>query len=247
MLRMVGLSALALFLSACASTYSLSPQASGSQEVTYDRGMAVLMSRKEHGAVRVAPSATTFGEERPSLVVVAFNDSSGGANLGAENVQVFTASGGSVRVFTYEQLVKEAKNAAAWQAFAVALSGAANAYAASQPSTTYTNGSIYGRGGYTGFGATTTTYNPANAALANSINQARTDRSIAQIGATLDATITDLKDNMLRTTTIAPGEAFGGRVVFAKPKFEKDGARTLRVVVKFNGDEHEFTFAVGPS
>jgi len=237
----------ALSLAACATTYSVTPVATSAQNVTYDHGSPMVMSKKENGAVRVAPTSTAF-QGRMSLGVVAFNDSKVSANLGTENVRVFTAAGTPVRVFTYEQLAKEAKTAAAWQAFAVALAGAANTYAASQPATVNTYGTAYGsRGGSVTYASTATVYNPANAALANSINQAQTNRSIGQISATLDATLANLGSNILRTTTIEPGNAFGGNVVIDKPKFAKGEEQALRILVTFDGEEHEFKFSVGAS
>jgi hypothetical protein len=247
MLKQIMAAVAALSLGACATTYSVTPLASANQNVTYDHGAPVVMSKKENGAVRVAPTSTAF-QGRMSLGVVAFNDGKANANLGTENVQVFTAGGVPVRIFTYEQLAREAKTAAAWQAFAVALSGAANAYAASQPTTVNTYGSVYGsRGGSASYAATTTVYNPANAALANSINQAQTSRSISYIGATLDSTLAGLGSSILRTTTIEPGNAFGGNVVIDKPKFAKGEEQALRVVVTFDGEEHEFKFSVAAS
>lgn len=236
----------ALTLSGCATTYSVTPVASDTQNLTYDRGVAVVMSKKDRGAVRVAPTSTVF-EGRMSLGVVAFNDSERSANLGAENVLVFTASGSSVRVFTYEQLVKEAKNQAAWQAFAVAMAAGANAYAASQPTTVNSYGTAYGTGGSMNYASTSTINNPANTALANSINQAQTNRSINQIADTLDATLASLGSNILRTTTIEPGNAFGGNVIIDKPRFKEGEEHVLRVVVNFDGEEHEFKFSVGAS
>lgn len=180
-----------------------------------------------------------------ALGVVAFNDSSANANLGTENVTVSTISGKPVRVFTHNQLVKEAKSAAAWQAFAVALAGAANTYAASQPTTVNSYGSVYGSGGYANYASTTSVYNPSNAALASSINQAQTNRSLNDISNTLESTLANLGSNILQTTTIEPGNAYGGNVVVDKPSFEKDEAQELKVVVNFNDETHEFRFKVG--
>ena len=235
----------ALSLGACATSYSVTPVAGAAQNLTYDHGSAVVMSKKENGAVRVAPTSTAF-QGRMSLGVVAFNDSKVSANLGTENVHVFTAAGAPVPIFTYEQLAKEAKTRAAWAAFAVALSAGANAYAASQPTTVTTYGTAYGsRGGAVNYSSTATVYNPANAALANSINQAQTSRTMGQIGATLDATLAGLGNSVLRTTTVEPGSAFGGNVIIGKPKFAKGEDQALRVLVNFNGEEHEFHFSVG--
>jgi hypothetical protein len=246
MMKVVQVVVVALALSGCATSYALKPEQGVAQNVTFDHGAAVVMSKKDHGAVRVAPTNTSFAG-RLSLGVVAFNDGNKGENLGVENVQIFTASGTPVRVYSYEELAKQAKNAAMWQAIAVGLSASANAYAASQPATVNTTGSIYGRGGYTNFNSSTTVYNPANAALANSINQANTERSMAQISGTLESTLAGLGESVLRTTTISPGEAFGGNVIADKPKFAKGEDQSLRVVVQFAGEQHEFKFAVAPS
>lgn len=235
-----------LGLAGCATTYAVTPVASANQNVEYDRGNALVMSKKGNGAVRVSPVSTTFAK-RIGLGVVAFNNGEFPANLGAENVKVFTSSGTPVRVFTYEQLVKEAQTAAAWQAFAVALAAGANAYAAAQPTTANTYGSAYGSGGYVNYQSTTTINSPVNAAIANQINQAQTERSMGQISATLDSTLANLGSEILRTTTIQSGNAFGGQVVIDKPKFAKGEDPALRVVVTFANEEHEFRFAVGPS
>ena len=247
MRKFIAVSAAALCLAGCATSYSVTPIASSSQQVSYDRGAAMVMSKKDHGAVRVAPTSTAF-QGQMSLGVVAFNDGQTPANLGTENVHVFTANGTPVPVLTYEELAKRAKRAAAWATFAVALSGAANAYAASQPTTVNSYGSVYGsRGGYATYSSTSTVYNPANAALANSINQANTTRSLNQINATLESTLNGLGNSVLRTTTVQPGQAFGGNVILDTPKFAKGEEQALRVVVDFNGEAHEFRFSVGAS
>lgn len=246
MLKIVAVSAAALCLAACETTYSVAPVAAASQSVTYDHGSPMVMSKKEQGAVRVSPTSNAF-QGRMSFGVVAFNDGKTSANLGTENVRVFTAAGTPVTVFTYEQLAAQAKRAAAWATVAVALSGAANAYAAAQPTTVNSYGSVYGTRGSATYTANSTIYNPSNAALANSINQANTSRSLNQISSTLDATLNNLGSSILRTTTIEPGNAFGGNVILEKPKFAKGEEQALRVVVTFNGEEHEFRFSVGAS
>lgn len=244
--KLAAASAAALMVSGCASTYSIQPVATAAQEVTYDHGTALTMSKKARGAVRVAPVATEFNG-RMQLAVVAFNTGAAPANLGPENVRVYMSGGAPLQVHTYEQLAREARRSAAWATFAVALAGAANSYAASQPATAQTYGSAYSNRGYVNYSSTTTVYNPANAALANSINQANTNRELSQINAALGATLNGLGNSILRTTTIAPDSVFGGNVVVDRPHFAKGEAQTVRVVVTFSGEDHEFTFAVGGS
>lgn len=243
MLRLVTIVAAACLLSACATTYSLNPSASLTQDVRYDRGSPVVLSRKERGAVRVAPASSEF-EGRMALAVVAFNEGDTPANIGFENVSVTTGSGRPVRTYSFEQLTREARTAAAWQAFAVALGSAANAYAASQPATVNTYGSVYGSGGYATYTGHTTIYNPSATAAANQLNQIQTANNLDRIASTLEATLAGLDGSVLRTTTIDPGQAAGGTVIADKPKFGKGEQQDVRVMVTFNGEEHEFSFSV---
>jgi hypothetical protein len=233
--KLLAVAAAALSLGGCATEQALTPVVDASQN----------LSKQLNGVVRVAAPSTAVGG-RMTLGVVAFNVSPMEAILGTENVRVFTAAGTPVRVFTHEELVKEAKSAAAWQTFTVALSGAANGSAVSQPTTISTYGSAYNSmARYTKLSGRETDYSPLNAALTGSINDPQTSRTLSQISTNLDSTLNNLGSRFLSTTRVGPGNAVGGNVVIDSPKFAKGEQQVLRVVVTFHGEEHEFKFSVG--
>ena len=244
----VGLSILALTigisLSACQTTTTLTPQVGAAQEIVYDHGEATVISKKDKSVARIAATDSPV-ESRLGLGVGLFNSSDSQANVGPENVSVATVSGTTVRVWTYEALVKEAKTRAAWMAVAVAMSGAANAYAAAQPATINSYGTAYGRGGSSTYSASSTIYNPANSVAAQQMVQANTNRNISQISGQLGEVLGSLKGSVLRLTTVRPGEIGAGVIVIDKPKFKKDEPNNLRITIRFNGDVHEFLYTVG--
>ena len=231
---------------AYAGGYALEPVADApDQEIRFDHGVATVSSTKEHGAVRLAPTAESFNK-RISVAVVAFNKGDKPITLGYENVSGTLPDGSPAVLITYERLQKEAKTAAAWQALAVGLAGAANAYAASQSaySTTYGSANSFGYGGsrFTSFSATT--YNPGVAQANMAVANVQTEAGIATIQARLDEKLSSLGDNILRTTTADPQQTVGGLIVIDKPKLAKEGPQVLTVVVTWNGEPHEFRFNV---
>jgi len=50
-----------------------------------------------------------------------------------------------------------------------------------------------------------------------------------------------LQAAILHPITIPAGSAAGGQIVTEKLKFKRKDDRTLRVVVAFNGEQHEFS------
>ena len=227
-----------------AGGYALEPvPGSPDQEIRFDRGVATISSNKEHGSVRLAPTAETLNKQIP-LAVVAFNKGAKPITLGYENLSGTLPDGSPAVLITYERLQKEAKTAAAWQALAIGLAGAANSYAAAQSSYTTTYGTAnsfgYGTPRFTSFSATT--YNPGVAQANMAVANVQTEVGIATIQAGLDEKLSSLGNNILRTTTADPQQTVGGLVVIEKPKLAKDGAQVLTVVVAWDGEPHEFKF-----
>lgn len=238
----------------CATTYSLSAMPRQEQEVAYHMGVPALRSIKPASVVEVIPRAATF-EGRSEVFIVAYNDSGEPHTLGTENISALR-DGGAHRIFTFAELQRQAEREAAWQQFAVALSAAAQSISNAQAaySTSYSNysgystataTSRYGTATATGstFGAsTTTTYNPAITQRLEAENQARTQSQLSQIEGQLGATVRDLQQNILRTTTIQPGMSFGGRVVLDTPQLDENEDE-IELTVDFAGDQHVFLFS----
>lgn len=59
----------------------------------------------------------------------------------------------------------------------------------------------------------------------------------------LQQQIADLSAAILQPVPVAPASAVGGQVVTQKTEFGRKEERALRVVVEFNGEQHQFTFA----
>lgn len=248
----------AALLAACATPYQLSPVPRQGQEVEYFKGVASVTSFGDASVVALSPSARSF-EDRAGFVLTVVND--GGAPLIIDTPQVeVTSSAGAIKVFSAAQLEKEAKDAAAWQAFAVAMSSASQSMANSQAaySSSYTTaqtntyGNVYSPYGTTtynstGYGsATTTTYNPAVTQALEAQNRARTDAQMSAIKAQLQGSIADVQNSVLQATTVYPGQAFTSRLVIGPVKLTK-GENLVSVSVQFGDDLHTFDFAASPA
>ncbi|MBV5258963.1 hypothetical protein FLX56_11115 [Synechococcus moorigangaii CMS01] len=245
----------ALAVAGCATTYSLSPVplTVENQEIRYVRGVPSVTSFGASGAVEVAPASHSF-DDRLSFVVVAFNGTETPLTLGTENVSIRYADE-TARVFTFDELEQEARRQAAWEAFAVALGSAAQSYSNAQAgysttTTTYsgtTTGTAFNRFGTTQVQANTMgtafsqTYNPQVVQQLEAENRAQAQQQMAMIGDRLSTALSALGQNILRTTTIEPGQLFGGQVVGAKPRI-RDNQLPVTVEVEFAGETHSFEF-----
>ena len=234
-----GAIAVAFVLTGCATTYSVTPVDTGAAKVTYESGRSTTDLDQKNGAVKVTPLGV-MENGRLNFAVAAFNKRNEPINLGAEN---FTASvaGAPAQVYTYAQLEKQAKTAAAWATFAVALSGAASAYAANQNAYSTTNATMTTpRGG--AYHYTASTYDPTAAALGTAAATAATAGGIYGIRKELDSTLNRLGGTILQTTTVAPNTAFGGQIIVAKPKSE--APYMIEVVAHWNDEDYVFHFNI---
>lgn len=226
----------ALLLSACATSYQITPHATSGQTVRYFQGQPTIVTNGEHGSLQVALLPPN---EKGRLLysVAAYNDSDEPATLGVENMTL-TAAGESVRIFTVPELERMAKNDATTAAVLVALAGGVAAAAAAQSptstSTLYTPRGVY----------RTETTNRALQSLAVTASAAQTSTSIANIGSALDATLANLGQNVLQTTTIDPNSSFGGQVVGDRVSIPGDGVLETTLRVTFAGEEYEVNFGI---
>ncbi|MBO9711069.1 MAG: hypothetical protein J7521_22950 [Caulobacter sp.] len=226
-------------LAGCATTYSVTPADTGSAKVTYNSGRSTTDLELQNGAVKVTPLGVSENG-RLNFAVAGFNKAKAPSNFGAENFSA-SVSGAPAQVYTYAQLEKQAKTAAAWATFAVALSGAATAYAANQNAYSTTNATMYTPRGGT-YHYTATTYDPAAAALGTAAATAATAGGIYAIQKELDSTLDRLGGTILQTTTVNPNTAFGGQIVVQKPK--SAAPYTVEIVAHWNDENYVFHFNV---
>lgn len=246
-----------LFIQGCATTLQISPLASEDQEAIYQDGVQTLISKKK-ALVAVRPSATTCtSDERPTFVVSVFNGIDEPFDFSTENIQV-EVNGVTQKVFTYDELVAEVKNAQAWQAVAVALGAmaqsmnAANAgtqyHTGSYNSNTYGSGSIYSpsytsynysgstHGTYSGV-----TYNPAAAQQAQAAVNAQTTQQMEMIRNQTEQALNNLGSTILKKNTVFPKSWHGGYVTVDKtkvPEFKNE----IKVTVNVLDEDHVFNF-----
>lgn len=232
--KVFALLASASVLSACATTYSITPVDTGAAKVTYDNGRPTTDLEQANGAIKVTPLGVAENG-RLNFAVAGYNKLNSPSNFGSEN---FTASvaGAPVKVYTYAQLEREAKNAATWAAVAVALSGAATAVAANNNAYRTTNTTLYTPRGV--YAAHSTTYDPTAAAVGTAAAGAATAGGLYAIRKELDSTLDRLGGTILQTTTIDPKQAYGGQIVVEKPK----GSVPYQVEVKARWNEEDYTF-----
>jgi hypothetical protein len=228
----------------------MSPIAGGSQTITYQRGVTTTASVLSNGGVRVTPrtitpSGTSLPADRLVIAVAALNTSTGATTLGAENITATTPRGAPVHVWGQAELVHNARRHAAVQTAAIVLAAGAAAAAAAQPTTYNTNGTVWTPRGMGAFNYSTTVYDPARAAAASAAAGAAAGYGIAQVNSALNQTIANIGSANLLTTTLQPGEAFGGLIFVDKPQFAEGEPHELTIDVQFAGQQHEFKFAVG--
>ncbi|WP_343698972.1 hypothetical protein [Caulobacter sp.] len=225
-----------------AGPLTLYPERIGAETARFTQGVATVRLTTPAGTVEVRPLSADKGQAAFSLVVV--NQGVSSANFGVENVSA-TLDGVPVAVPTRAQLAdqaqrkaREAKIGAALFAGAVAglVSGASNEGAYYQ----HVRGP---HGGYTRevrwedntpgvIGATTAV---AGGALAiQGVDDRLADR--------LDR----LDGQILQTTTVDPGERFGGMIVVPIDRQSGYPVR-IQLQVTFNGAVYPFAFLLAPA
>ena len=227
-----------LILCGCATPYSLSPVGGDTVAVRYEKGRATLVSHAQQGSIRLAPLNTSYNG-RMFFAVVAYNEGGTPANLGYESLRI-SVDGQALPLHSYEDLKHDAEVKASWGKVAIALAGGLQTVANEQAAHSYTSGHVYA-GRYSA-GFTTSSYDPAVALQLNRETSADMASGFGAIDAALDHKLAGLDANILRTTTIDPGQADGGVIAVDKPDLTKAAVRRVDVVVRFQGEDHAFAF-----
>jgi hypothetical protein len=188
-----------------------------------------LTSTKDHGVVSVM-SDPTLSDGRLVLKVVAMNRTQTPASFGPQDVKLSTAAGTPVKLMSLDQLVQEARAATGGGTDTMTHGPTVHA----GPMMGHDS---YGRpdvSGYTGGNDRMTGMDVTQTRIAG--KAVKDDPKVQERIANLNAAI-------LHDLTIAPAAVAGGQVVTEKLKFARKEAHDLRLVVGFNGEQHEFEFA----
>ena len=178
----------------------------------------------------VTPGARQNG--RQTFRVAIANDSKETFNFGVENIRA-TIGGVAVPVLTRERLESMAKKRAAWSMVGMAmLGGLAAAAAASNATRTYNSTTVTPYGVYR---TRATMYDPSAAALGTAASAAGTGVAIAAIDNRLQATIENLREDIVQTTTVDPDTSYGGVIVLDKIKLKgKDAKKPQPLILEFD-------------
>ena len=167
------------------------------------------------------------------LRVAAFNNGTAPAVINPADIKLFTAAGQPVALMSLDQLIAEVASPAPARPTGSATGYGGPAIATGQD----------GRMDVSGFSG-------ANQTVAGGLSS-QVQSQIATPGRKLskaDQTQVDgLKAAILQPTPVEPGKAVGGQIVSEKLKFDRDGSRELKMLVRFNGEKHGFIFTAPPA
>lgn len=214
---------------ACVSLWAATP-ASGA-----DSGKAApspMTVTKASGEVSIVPQPSLVNGEL-ILKVVALNQSQKPATFGPQDIQITTADGKTVPVMTLDALIALVKDDARAGATAPA---SYNPSYASGPATTYSQSGAPDVHNFTG----------SSAPISGQINPEAPVGNARVDSAALEQQIASLKAGILQDVTIGPGEVKGGEVVSHPIRFHWREKHTLRITVRFNGEQYDFEMAAPP-
>lgn len=195
--------------------------------------------------VAIRPSSSTFeSSERPNIIISVLNKTNESFNFSTENISA-TTNGKDLKIYTYEELAEEVKDAEMWAAIAAALNGAAKSMNASNAgythhsgtynSTTYGTGyNAYGSGSYSGY-----SYDAAAVQQAQATANAETQAEMQAIKNKTENALNILNSTILRKTTVMPNTWHGGYISLDKLANTKQ-PQNIRIVVTINNDSHIF-------
>jgi hypothetical protein len=226
-------------LAGCATSYDVQPVTDASETVRYNQGAATTYFDAKDIAVQVTPLG--FNSQRQiSFGVAVVNKTTHPINFGYENLSMATGGGVPIAIYDRATLERQARNRAMIAAVLVAAASGAAAAAAARNSSYTTNSTVYTPRGAYSFHSTT--YDPALASANIAAATAVGGAGIYAIQNQLNATIAGLNGRILATTTINPGQSYGGIIVGDRLK----GSYPQHVVVRVSesGVQHAFTFNI---
>ncbi len=252
-----------IFIGAACSTPVVTPKAG--QRIVYLSGAGAVLEKTKGAFVAVVPIGQVESG-RMGFSVVVQNTGKQPFNFGLENIHAVDGTNSPLRLFSREQLEKEARSKAAWSAVAVGLGVAGQAMQASQPTQTFYSGShssttnYSGASNYSVYGAQTgylgsiqgsnygtastygtssgvaTTYNPAATAAANAAIQANAMNQMTAINANKAASLSAAR-SVIATTTVFPQRWYEGVLIVKTGK-------EINITVDAAGESHAASFEV---
>jgi hypothetical protein len=207
----------------------------GNENARYVKGVPTLDLQQQRGAVQVR--FLGWDHSNAVFAVGFFNAGMEPVNVGIENLHA-SADGQSARIFTVDELTRQAKNRTMWRQIGLAFLGGLGAAAAASQRNSYHGTVISPYGGMYSFSGSYPSL--AGQLQANQISR-DTAAGMAMMRYQLDATIGAIGDRVIQTTTVDPGTAFGGLMVVEKLDYGK-GPLEFRLDVDWNGERYPFGY-----
>lgn len=208
----------------------------GDEGARYVKGVPTLDLQRQRGAIQLR--SLGFHNNRPAFAIAFFNAGPEPVNIGLEDIHV-TANDTPLRVFSVQELERQAKKKAWWTKFGLALlGGLAAGAAANQRDHSY--GTITGP--YGTYSIHTSYPSLAGQLRANQI-QADTRYSVAAVQYQLDRTLDLLDNHVVQRTTVDPGASYAGLIILDKLKVGKPPYE-LRFEVDWNSERYPFAYVL---
>ncbi|MEO6256119.1 MAG: hypothetical protein ABIO69_04850 [Sphingomicrobium sp.] len=208
----------------------------GKEGARYVKGVPTLDLQQQRGAIQLRSMG--FHNNRPMFAIAFYNAGPEPVNIGLEDIHA-SSDGAPLRVFSVEELQRQAKQKAWWTQFGLAMVGGLGAGLAASQRNTYRSTITSPYGSYTVHSSYPSL---AGQFRANAI-AADTAFGVAAIQYQLDATLELLDSHVVQRTTIDPGSTYAGLIVLDKLK-KGDPPFELRLDVDWNGERYPFAYVV---
>lgn len=208
--RKLMLAAAVCLLAGCTTFMTLEPGAQA--KATYEDGLPTIVSKGEFSTVQVMPAQHEY--QKGQRIGVWVNVSNlGPESFAVDSTDVAAADGfGALRVWTYDERMKQIRREAAWAAVAAGMAAGANSANAAMQQNTATT---YGNVGNTSFNSTTYYTDYSAQMRADAENRRNMENLAARIKSDKEAAQLILKKN-----TVQPGASVTGYLLINAPKGE---------------------------
>jgi hypothetical protein len=239
--------ALMCLLAGCASSDKLELLAGSGQEALVRDGAHSLISAKKNIVMLQAGGSEVVSGARPTFVVAIRNMQNANFLFRASEIKATRVLDDGtmtdLKVWGYDELVKEERTRQTWAAVGAALGGVSRSMNAANAGYSQTNGSFNAYNSYGGSAHGTyqsTTYNSYQSYSAQQLANAQTSADFAMIRSEGQNNLAALKGSIIKDNTLMPGEWYGGTIVLDAPKKSKAGVTNYIVLVTVEGETHQF-------
>lgn len=208
----------------------------GDEGVRYLKGIPTIDLQQQRGAVQLR--SLGFYNNRPMYAIAFYNGGPEPVNIGLEDIHA-SKDGEPLRVFSVQELERQAKQKAWWTQFGLAFVGGLGAAAAASQRDHY-HASITGP--YGTYSVHADYPSLAGQLQASSISM-NTAYSIAAVQYQLDQTIGLINNHVVQRTTVDPGATYGGLIILDKLKTGKPPFE-IHIDVDWNDERYPFAYVM---